>query len=897
MPPTGRLADYQPPAFLIDTVNLTVRLDGSNTSVHGHLAVRRNPDVAGRPERLLLDADAIGALSVEVDGVAQRPEREPQSVSLTAPASDAFTVDLWATLDPDSNTALSGLYRTGGVYCTQCEAEGFRRILPFLDRPDVLATYTVRIEARGDECPIILSNGNPGQLENLGDGWIARTWTDPHPKPSYLFALVGGDLDVRHDVFTTADERAIDLAIYVERGKADESAFAMEALKRSMRWDEVCFGRLYDLDVFNIVAVSDFNLGAMENKGLNIFNDKYILASPETATDEDYQRIEAIIAHEYFHNWSGNRVTCRDWFQLCLKEGLTVFRDQEYTADHYDRTIKRIDDVRTLWMHQFPEDAGPLAHPVRPAQYREINNFYTATVYEKGAEIVRMLALWLGPAAFRRAMDRYFETHDGQAVRMEEFLDAMRAEASTDDGPWPDFLGWYDQAGTPQVTVSHSAPADPGGLTLTFRQHTNPTPGQTEKKPLPIPCLFGLVGSDGQDITLDASQMRAEGGRVRATEQGTIFLLEAREGSVTIEHPAAGSALPSLFRGYSAPVGIRVEGISDDQRLQLAAADSDGFNSWSALQDVTSEALQRRYQRLMLDEPSPAETALLSALASKATSGAEHAKAQRLRALELTLPSADDLARAIGQDVDPERIYEARGALSRALCEHHADTLCAALDQVGVEDSAELTPHQAARRSFILAVLAHLLAVPDARGAALLEAAHLSSIGMTMRSKTLALMVRTGHAKADEALNAFETRFFGNPLAMDKWFALQATELGGGALLRIEQLLGHKDFSLSNPNRVRALLGAFCMQNMRGFHAADGSGYAFMADHIARIDTDNPQLAARLASAFRSWRQFDAARRSKASATLEGLAARADLSRDLSDIVARTLEPASAQTT
>ena len=885
------LADYKPPAFLVDHVDLTVRLDGASTRVAGRYRMGANP-AAGHdgPHALLtLDVDGIGSVEARLNGVPVTLLRAGDTLTLDAPTGGPFELALETTLDPDGNTALSGLYRTGGIYCTQCEAEGFRRILPFPDRPEVLATYTVRLEAERDACPVLLSNGNPVGEDDLGQGWHAVTWHDPHPKPSYLFALVGGRLDRLDDAFTTMEGREVALSVFVEPGKTGQAGFAMEALKRSMLWDEQRFGRAYDLDVFNIVAVSDFNLGAMENKGLNIFNDKYILASPETATDEDYERIEAIIAHEYFHNWSGNRVTCRDWFQLCLKEGLTVFRDQEYTADLTDRSIKRIADVRTLWMHQFPEDAGPLAHPVRPQRYREINNFYTATVYEKGAEIVRMIALWLGPDRFRRAMDRYFDTHDGQAVRIEDFLACMQAEADPRER-WPDFLAWYTQAGTPRVDVHIERQGATGTLRLAFSQATAPTPGQNDKQPLPIPCRLGLVVADGSAVSLEGLAIEAAGGRWRldGPDQG-VFLLEDGKGSLTVSGLPAQGVQPSLFRDFSAPVATRIEGLSDDDRLLLAARDPNGFNGWAQIQALCSDALQARYSRLALGEPPADERALLEALASRFTDLDAGSRGLALRAAALTLPTAHDLARTIGADVDPIRVVEAQRAFSAALCAHHGEDMLAALDSVGIDDSATISASEQARRSFVLTLLGHLQHWDDARAAALIADAHTRSVGMTMRIRTLALLVRSRHPEAVPALAAFERRFGTQPLAMDKWFTVQATAWGADALGHIERLTGHAAYSPRNPNRVRALIGAFSMANLEGFHAADGSGYRLLADEVARIDGDNPQLAARLASAFRSWRQFAGAQRAQARTALDGLMRRPSLSNDLSDIITRTL--------
>jgi aminopeptidase N len=883
-PPAIRLADYTPPPFLIDHVDLTVRLDGPRTRAEATYRIRPNPavDHPMAHARLVLHADALGPVEVKVNGAPVEPDQTATEVAFVLSAREESRVDIATTLDPAANTALSGLYLTNTVYCTQCEAEGFRRIVPFLDRPDVLATYTVTLEADKAACPVLLSNGNPCETKDLADGRHSITWHDPHPKPSYLFALVGGKLDAVRDSFTTQDGRDVALAIYVEPGKADRAAFAMLALKRSMAWDEERFGRLYDLDVFNIVAVSDFNLGAMENKGLNIFNDKYILASPETATDEDYERIDAIIAHEYFHNWSGNRVTCRDWFQLCLKEGLTVFRDQEYTSDIYDRTIKRIRDVRDLWAHQFPEDGGPLAHAVRPDSYREINNFYTATVYEKGAEIVRMIASWLGPDRFRAAMDRYFATYDGQAVRLEDFLATMEAEAD-DLGAWPDFLSWYTQAGTPKVDVSWEVDPASGTAELRFAQTTAPTPGQTTKIPLPIACRLALVDDAGADVALNPGQVTVTGGRLA----GDQFLLEEAEGLVSITGLPSSTIRPSLFRDYSAPVLHTVSGLDESDRLFLAGKDSNAFSSWAHLQSLYSDALQRRYHRLGVGEPVGDDTALFEAMMTKALSvPIQEGSGQATRAAAITLPSAQDLARTIGESIDPDRVVAARKGFSRDFCAVHGPALLTALQDAGLEDDGDIAPEAAARRALKIALLHHIAQCdrPDVDG--LLTEVLAGAGGMTMRIKLLGMMLQRSSALAEPALTAFDDEFHDDPLTMDKWFAVQAMTGTADLLIALED---HRSYDRENPNRVRSLLGAFAGANLAGFHAADGSGYRLMASRIGELDALNPQLAARLAAAFRTWRTMENSRQSHARAALTSLQDTANISPDLADIVQRTL--------
>lgn len=888
-PPDIRLTDYKAPTYQIGHVDISIRLDGAATIVRAQFVVT---PVGAAPGALELSEDGLSGVSIEVDGHETAFVRGPETITFEVPQDRQSNIAVRVALYPDANTALSGLYRTNGVFCTQCEAEGFRRILPFLDRPDVLATYTVRMEARQVECPVLLSNGNLIETEVLDDGWHAATWHDPHPKPSYLFAMVGGTLDKISDTFLTADGRTVQLGIYVEPGKSDRALFAMDALKRSMKWDEKRFGRIYDLDVFNIVAVSDFNLGAMENKGLNIFNDKYILASPETATDEDYERILAIIAHEYFHNWSGNRVTCRDWFQLCLKEGLTVFRDQEFTSDLTDRGTKRINDVRTLWMHQFPEDNGPLAHPVRPESYREINNFYTATVYEKGAEIVRMMSNWLGPATFRKAMDRYFATYDGQAVCIEDFISSMRAALPARE-VWPDFLSWYKQAGTPDVSINYTQDTATGTAHFSFRQETKPTPGQPDKKALPIPCRLALLDEDGNDVPLDAAAIRCEGGRWRASACFPVdgqFLLESGEGRLTIKGLPQGKLTPSLFRDFSAPITHQVTGVSKADKLFLATHDANAFNAWAHGQALCTDALQRRYHRLVLGEPLGDDKTLFDSVCCRVIcKGFSNMAKAAIRAETLTIPSAQDLARTLGKDIDPDKVDEARRTFSHDLSVSCGWRIAKALREDGMADDGEISAASAARRSLIFAMLKLLSAWDDPAADELIEQAHRQAQGMTMRIRSLGLLVRRQSAAADDALRAFEAQFYDDPLAMDKWFSVQANAPGPVALDAVRRLERHPAYSLSNPNRVRSLLGAFAMNNLSGFHAADGAGYRLMAERIGQIDESNPQLAARLAGAFRSWRTMESGRREQARSALQALSEKRPLSVDVTDIVSRTL--------
>jgi aminopeptidase N len=633
-----RLADYRAPDFAIDTVDLDFRLDPHATRVTARLAIR--PTSPGAP--LSFDGDELKLISVAIDGAALGPDRyvaTPSALAIADVPQVPFTLEIVTEIDPTANTKLMGLYRTSGTWCTQCEAEGFRRITYFHDRPDVLAVYTTRIEAPKDMAPVLLANGNLAESGDIpGTDRHYAVWHDPFPKPSYLFALVAGDLGVLADRFTTMSGRAVALAIYCEHGKEARCTWAMDSLKRSMRWDETAFGREYDLDVFNIVAVSDFNMGAMENKGLNIFNDKYVLADPDTATDADYGHIEGVIAHEYFHNWTGDRITCRDWFQLCLKEGLTVFRDQEFSSDMRSRPVKRIADVRTLQARQFPEDAGPLAHPVRPETYHEINNFYTATVYEKGAEVVRMLKTVLGPDGFRAGMDLYFERHDGQAVTIEDFLAAF-ADATGAD--LTQFKLWYSQAGTPEVIAKGSYDQRQKTYALTLEQSCPPTPGQPSKQPQHIPVRFGLVGANGDDLAFDA----ATGGRV----DGDVIQL-TRPSQTIVFHGVSSRPVPSLLRGFSAPVKLNID-LPETDLLFLLRTDADPFNRWQAAQTLAMRSLTQGAADAARGEIVAFDVQLIDALADVAEN--EDLEAA-FRAQVLQLPGEADIAREIGRDVDPD---------------------------------------------------------------------------------------------------------------------------------------------------------------------------------------------------------------------------------------------------
>ena len=866
-PQTIRLADYRPPAFLVDHVALTFDLDDHATVVGAELKFRRNPAYGDATAPLHLDGEALEVLAMSLDGAALDPEQytiDAEGMTL-AGVPDAFTLSSRVRIDPANNTRLEGLYRSGSAFCTQCEAEGFRRITFFPDRPDVMTTFRVTIRADREACPVLLSNGNLIEEGALDDGRHYAVWEDPHPKPSYLFALVAGRLEALKDEFCTRSGRDVALYIYTEPGESGRATYAMDALKRSMKWDEDVFGLEYDLDRFNIVAVSDFNMGAMENKSLNVFNSKYILADPDTATDSDYAGIERVVAHEYFHNWTGNRVTCRDWFQLSLKEGLTVFRDQQFSADMRDAAVQRIDDVRTLRARQFPEDSGPTAHPIRPDSYMEINNFYTPTVYEKGAEVVRLLYSTLGPEGFRRGMDLYIARHDNQAVTCDDFRHAM-ADANGVD--LEHYAGWYSQAGTPHVTARGIYDRQRQTYTLTLSQQTPPTPGQPDKRPLPIPLALGLVGPDGEDLplVLDGEPL----------DRPVITLLGAEETMTFEQVPVA--PVPSLNRGFSSPIVLRQE-ITPEEQAFLAGNDPDPFNRWEAMQQLATEALLAR----IADGDTEWPPALLDAFARNLMADE---LSPAFRAALLTLPSEDYLAEQQAV-IDPDATHAARQALRQDLANRHAAAFRRLYD--GYRANAPFSPdaESAGRRALQNAALAYLTAGPEGEAPAVaqFEAAD----NMTDRLGALGLLNQTAGPARDKALAAFAARYDSEPLVMDKWFSLQATAPLPDAAAHVRDMMRHPRFSLTNPNKVRALIGAFAMANPTGFHAADGSGYAFLAEQIKVLNGLNPQIAARLVGPLGRWRRYDSRRQEKMRAALQDIAAMPDLARDLHEVVSKSL--------
>ena len=871
---TVRLEDYTPPDWFVETVDLDFSLHPSATKVRATLLLKPNPKTAAAP--LVLDGDGLALKSIKIDGTAIPPDNyiaTPERLTVPQPPQRPFRLEIETEVDPTANTQLSGLYRSSGTYCTQCEAEGFRRITYFPDRPDVMAVYTTRIEADKTEAPVLLANGNLTGSGDLPGGRHYAVWNDPFPKPSYLFALVGGRLGHIEDRFITRSGRSVVLRIYVEPGKEDRCGYAMDALKRSMRWDEQAFGCEYDLDIFMIVAVSDFNMGAMENKGLNIFNDKYVLASPETATDGDFAGIESVIAHEYFHNWTGDRITCRDWFQLCLKEGLTVFRDQEFSADQRSRAVERIGDVRNLRNTQFVEDAGPLAHPVRPESYKEINNFYTTTVYEKGAEVVRMIKTMLGAKAFRSGMDLYFKRHDGEAATVEQFIQCF-ADASGRD--MTQFMRWYSQAGTPQVTVKTHYDAKAKTFALDCTQQLAATPGQPLKHPMVIPLRLGLVGKDGRDQPLQLID--------GSTPDDGVLLLSQSAETFVFKEIAARPSL-SLNRGFSAPIKLTTDSTPDDLAF-LAAHDSDPFNRWQAIQSIAMTLLIENVAALRIGKPARSDARLTTALAALI----DDARLEpAFVALALALPGEADIAREIGEDLDPEAITLARKLLRVAIGEALQSRLEKTYQHMTVPGAYSPDAASAGKRS-LRNICLDLMAAGGGAGALdRAERQYQTANNMTDRMAALATLALHDDPRRERAFADFYRRYADNALVVDKWLALQAMIPESKTLDRVRELTTHKAFDFTNPNRIRSLISSFAQANPSQFNRADGEGYAFVADTILALDPKNPQVAARLATAFRTWKSMESGRRGKAQAALTRINVQSGLSRDVSEIVSRTL--------
>ena len=892
---TTYLHDYRPPPFVIESTELDFDLYETHAVVQARLQFRRNPDYSGIDEdmlvlhgrELLLEELRLDKRVLDASDYFLEEEvlRIPKLRSLTADGADRFALYCRTRIEPQNNTALEGLYKSRKMFCTQCEAEGFRRITYYLDRPDVMSKFTTTLRAAREKYPVLLANGNciaSGAEADPARHW--RTWEDPFPKPSYLFALVAGDLVSLDDAFRTASGRDVKLRIFVEPRDLDKCDHAMRSLKKAMRWDEEKYGREYDLDIFMIVAVDDFNMGAMENKGLNIFNTSCILANASTQTDWAFQRVEAVVAHEYFHNWSGNRVTCRDWFQLSLKEGFTVFRDGEFSADMNSRTVKRIQDVAFLRSVQFAEDGGPMAHSVQPDSYMEISNFYTVTIYEKGAEVVRMISNLLGPKRFRAGTDLYFERHDGQAVTIEQFVVAMEDASGLD---LKQFRNWYRQAGTPVLAVDGQYDADSRRYTLFVRQICPATPGQEEKAPFHIPLRVGLLDTAGKEIPLRlAGETKAAGtDRVLSiTEPAQTFVFE----------DVAKAPVPSLLRGFSAPVQLDYN-YGPVELLFLMHHDSDGFNRWNASQDlalIVIRKLQKDFrggEALRLPEFMNWAQKIVLNEALKLGGKADRALLTEL----LRLPAESYLIER-AETADVEAIHAVREFLLDSLAASHRDLLADLFESIPATGDYRADAKSIAARTMRNLALAALVRTGEKDWLDRCRQQFEQANNMTDQFAALQILVhgRAGEDIYQAALAEFHEQWSEEPLVVDQWFSLQATRPQPGALTCVRELLRHPDFEIRNPNKVRAVIGAFCGQNHVNFHDATGAGYEFLGEQAMQLDAVNPQIAARLITPLTRWRKFDAGRQRMMQAQLRRIGDRDGVSRDTSEIVTKALEQA-----
>ena len=854
---TIRREDYRPPDWLVPEIELKFTLGLEKTRIQAKLVVEPNPEAKEDSNVLRLNGDELTPAGVWVDGEATDKWSMDGGDLLIELTRGRHEIGIDTEINPAANSKLMGLYASGGMLCTQCEAEGFRRITFFPDRPDVLSRYRVRMEGDAEQFPVLLSNGNRVAAGDSGDGRHWAEWEDPFPKPCYLFALVAGDLKANRDSFTTMSGRKVDLAIWVREADLPKTQHAMDSLKLAMAWDEKVYGREYDLDQFNIVAVSDFNMGAMENKSLNIFNSAYVLADQDTATDADFENIARVVAHEYFHNWSGDRVTCRDWFQLSLKEGFTVFRDQSFGADTGSRAVKRIDDVRVLRAVQFPEDQGPLAHPVRPNSYIEISNFYTATVYNKGAEVIRMFHTVLGADKFRAGTDLYFEREDGKAATCDDFVAALEGGSGVDLEP---FKIWYSQAGTPRIRARLDHDAAAKTATLQLEQHVDPTPGQPVKKPMPIPLRTALIGS--------------ESGHEICPERLIVF--DQPRQSFTFENVTEPPLL-SINRGFSAPIVLDADRAPGELE-RLAQADTDPFARYEAMQELMMRALLAGARGQDLD-PEPVTRAIAATLKSNSLDAAFKAEA-------ILLPSESLIADRM-EVVDPDAIHAVRERMRATIGSALKSDLVAA-HRVDGAPGDDLSPAAKGVRRLRTVALGFLAAADQAEAAALAKAQFDRADNMTDRQGALGVLVSTDMPERAQALDAFYQRFHDDPLVLDKWFALQASAQRPDTVDKVLELAKHPDFTMSNPNRLRSLAGVFGA-NHWAFHSPDGRGYAFLADMIIVADKLNPQVAARLVPPFGRWRRFEPKRAAMMREALERIAATPGLSKDVYERVTKSL--------
>jgi aminopeptidase N len=870
--------DYQVPPYLIQHVELKFILNAEQTYVSSHLTMRRNPASQQSDDGLVLMGENLTLLSIALDGQplasnAYQQTSDALTVSMV-PQDKTFVISIENSINPKANTALEGLYLSNDMLCTQCEAQGFRKITYFLDRPDVMSKFTTTLVSDKTLYPVLLSNGNKvaaGELEN-NQHWV--TWEDPFNKPCYLFALVAGKLEVIEDSFTTMSGREIALQIFVEAHDKDKCAHAMQSLKRAMAWDEKVYGREYDLDLYMIVAVGHFNMGAMENKGLNIFNTKYVLARPDTATDVDYEGIEGVIAHEYFHNWSGNRVTCRDWFQLSLKEGFTVFRDQEFTADHTSRGVKRIEDVNLLRTRQFAEDAGPLAHPIRPDAYIEINNFYTMTVYEKGAEVVRMLHTLLGADGFRKGTDLYFDRHDGQAVTCDDFVKAMEDANSVD---LSQFRQWYSQAGTPVIKVSQAYNAAEQTLTLTLTQSNAPTPGQTNKPPLHIPVKLGLLNPNGSSAVANLPGFK--------NLEGLEVVLELTEAQQSFEFKnLPQQPVVSLLRGFSAPVKLVMEQ-SQEELAFLLSHDTDMFNRWEAGQKLASQIIFDLIADIQNGRELKLNPIILTAFEKVLTEGWDDLS---YFSLLLTLPAENYLAEQM-EVVDVVAIHQAREFVRQGLAQQFQDQFHTLYQTYHKDESGQFDAGAIGRRRVKNVCLSYLSVLETAEIRSVSVTQFNSAKNMTDQIAALAVIVNSHHPEKQTCLSAFYQQWQDEALVIDKWFTLQACSFMPNTFATVQNLMKHPAFDLKNPNRVRSLIGAFSQSNPLHYHAANGEGYQFLADQVIALNSLNPQVASRMVTALTSWRRFDIQRQKLMKAQLQRIIQTSDISPDVYEIASKSL--------
>ncbi|MGV6806820.1 MAG: aminopeptidase N [bacterium] len=874
-PGTIYLKDYQAPTFLIDQARLRVEVSDGSTRVLSDLTIRRNPQSPYKGDELSLDGKELALKSLAIDGESLSSERysyEGETLRIRQ-VPDQFVLSSEVIIYPESNTALEGLFRSRTMYCTQCEAEGFRRITFFLDRPDVLSEFTTTIVADAETCPVLLSNGNLIDEGINEDGRHWKTWHDPFRKPAYLFALVAGDLQRADDSFTTQSGREVDIHLYVEPKDLDKCDHAITSLKNAMRWDEEVYGREYDLDIFMIVAVDDFNMGAMENKGLNIFNTSCVLAHPDTTTDMGFQRVEGVVAHEYFHNWSGNRVTCRDWFQLSLKEGFTVFRDSEFSADMGSRTVKRVDDVSLLRTFQFAQDGGPTAHPVQPASYMEISNFYTLTIYEKGSEVVRMIRTLLGAEKFREGSDLYFDRHDGEAATIEDFVKAM-ADVSGRD--FNQFMNWYRQAGTPRLEVTADYDAAAQTYRMTFRQSCPPTPECAEKQPFLIPVELGLVGQSG-DLPL------SDNGE-------TSRVLEITESVQTVEFSnITEKPVPSILRGFSAPVKVKFPYALEDLSF-LIANDSDGFNRWDASQKLSLTLLEGLIEDCDAGREMHLDQTLIDAFeAAMKRSDADKAGLAQL----LMLPSEAYLSEE-AEIIKVEAIHHARQFVRREIGTRLRPVLLSTYQENAIDEPYQANSIQIGKRSLRNIALGYLLQVADETAIELARLHYERADNLTDRLAALAGLLNIDHpdarALSDELLAGFYDRWQSEALVVNQWFQMQAWRILPGGLERVQSLMTHPAFEMKNPNKVRAVIGAFTGGNYINFHREDGAGYAFLKEQVEILNSQNPQIASRLLTPLTKWRKYQESRANAMRQALEDLMANPALSRDVYEIVSKSLK-------